>query len=125
VSEGRFKRALRRLTADVDDLEAEELQQRSAREGGTSVAECANRSKVRIVGTVQGTTMRPLAGTPAVEAELYDGTGTVYLVWLGRREIGGIRTGVTISAEGRIGMTGQRRTMFNPDYTILPGAAAT
>ena len=123
MSEGRLRRAFRRLTADMDDLAAEELRARVEQEGAVAIAESPMREKVAVFGTVQGTTLRPLAGVPAVEAELYDGTGSVYLVWLGRRELGGIRTGVTLRAEGRIGQTGQRKTIFNPVYTIVPRKA--
>jgi hypothetical protein len=123
MSEGRLRRAFRRLTADMSELAAEELRARAEQEGAIAIATAPLREKVAFFGTVQGTTLRPLAGVPAVEAELYDGTGSVYLVWLGRREIAGIRTGVTLRAEGRVGQSGQRRTIFNPVYTIVPRKA--
>lgn len=123
MPEGRFRRALRRLTTDDETLEAEELRRRAESVGATSVSDCASRRKVSVLGTVQSTTVRPMAGAPAVEAELYDGTATLYVVWLGRREIGGIRTGVTLLVEGRAGLNRNRRTMFNPAYTIIPSRA--
>ena len=120
MPEGRFRRALRRLTTDDETLEAEDLQRRAGDAGATAVSECANRRRVSVLGSVQSTTVRPLAGVPAVEAELYDGSGTLYVVWLGRRDIAGIRTGVTLLVEGRAGLNNGRRTMFNPAYTIIP-----
>lgn len=123
MGEGRLRRTFRRLTADINELAAEELRERAEQEGAVTIATAPMREKVALFGTVQGTTLRPLAGVPAVEAELYDGTGSVYLVWLGRRDIAGIRTGVTLRAEGRVGQTGQRKTIFNPVYTIVPRKA--
>jgi hypothetical protein len=56
-----------------------------------------------------------------LEAELYDGTATAYVVWLGRRRIEGIRPGVSLVTEGRLGDDdGGRRTMYNPAYRLLP-----
>jgi hypothetical protein len=65
-------------------------------------------------------TLRPRGGVPALEAELYDGTATVYVVWLGRRRIEGIRAGASLVVEGRLGGEASRRTMFNPAYCLMP-----
>ena len=49
-------------------------------------------------------TLRPRGGVPALEAELYDGSGVITLVWLGRRRIAGIAPGRPLEVEGRIGV---------------------
>ena len=123
MAEGRIRRAMRRLTTDDEDLVAESLQQRAAAAGATSAAECGDRSKVTVLGTVKSVTLRPRAGVPAVEVEVYDGTASVFIVWLGRRQIAGIRAGVTLSASGRVGVMSGRKTMFNPSYTIIPAGS--
>ena len=51
--------------------------------------------------------------------ELYDGSGTVTLVWLGRREIAGISPGRQLRATGRITTNGGRRVIFNPRYELV------
>jgi hypothetical protein len=65
-------------------------------------------------------TLRPRGGTPSLEAQLYDGTGTVELIWLGRRRIGGIEPGRSVVAFGLITDCDGRRTMFNPLYELMP-----
>ncbi len=124
MGEGRFKRAIRRMTADVEDLEAEDIQELVAERGAVPIAECPERQPATVVGTVQSVTLRPRAGVPALEAELYDGTQSLFVVWLGRRQIAGIAPGVLMSAHGRVGLNQGRRTMFNPAYEILPRAGS-
>ena len=118
---GRFRRALRRLTADDDELEAADLQEGVERHGACPIADAPERMPVRLHGTLQSVTLRPRGGVPALEAELYDGTATAYVVWLGRRRIEGIKAGSAMVVEGRLGAPTQgRRTIYNPAYTLLP-----
>jgi RecG-like helicase len=120
VSEpGRFRKAVSRLASEDEVLEARDLQQQSASHGATAVTECQNRKQVTVVGTVRSLTLRPRAGTPTLEVELYDGSGTVTLIWLGRREIAGIAPGRQLRAIGRITSAGGRRVIFNPRYELL------
>lgn len=124
MPEGRFRRALRRLTAEDDELHAQALQQHGAAHGATPIAEAPNRSPVLLHGTLQSVTLRPRGGVPALEAELYDGSGTAYVVWLGRRRIEGVRAGATLVVEGRLSDMGDgRRTIYNPIYRLLPSSA--
>jgi hypothetical protein len=121
MPEGRFRKALRRLTADDEDLAAEALAGQAERHGALHIADAPSRTPVCLHGVVQSVTIRPRGGVPALEAELYDGTATAYVVWLGRRRIEGIRPGVGLVAEGRLGDDdGGRRTMYNPAYRLLP-----
>jgi DNA/RNA endonuclease YhcR with UshA esterase domain len=64
--------------------------------------------------------LRPRQGVQALEAELYDGSGTVDLVWLGRREIAGIDPGRRLKVEGLVCTRDGRRSMFNPRYELRP-----
>ena len=54
---------------------------------------CQDRELVTLYGTLRTVMFSPRGGVPALEGELYDGTGTVKLVWLGRRRIAGIHPG--------------------------------
>jgi len=56
-----------------------------------------------------------------MEADLWDGTGHVTLIWLGRREIRGMRPGRKIVAHGRIARIKDERVMYNPSYELRPG----
>jgi len=118
--EGRFRRVVRRLTAETEELDAQELQRRGETAGATPVVECADRAPVTVFGTVRAITIRPRAGVPALEAELYDGSGSVTLVWLGRRTIAGLAAGRQLRATGRITTGEGRRLIYNPRYELIP-----
>jgi hypothetical protein len=117
--EGRFKRAMHRLTAETEQLDAEDLQRAAERHGATRVAECADRVPVTVFGTVRSVTIRPRAGVPALEAEVYDGSGVITLVWLGRRTIAGIGPGRQLRATGRVTSSEGRRLVYNPRYELV------
>lgn len=67
--------------------------------------------------------LRPLAGVPTLEVELYDGSGTVTLVFLGRRRIRGIEPGRSLVARGRLTTRAGRPTLYNPAYELRPVGA--
>jgi hypothetical protein len=116
----RFKKAVRNLTAETKELDAEELQKQAVTSGATTVARCGDRVPVTVLGTVRAMTIRPRAGVPALEAELYDGSGTVTLVWLGRRTVAGLGPGRQVRATGRITTSEGRRLIYNPRYEMTP-----
>jgi hypothetical protein len=115
---GRFRRMITRLTATPEELEAEQLRHDAVVSGATPVADCGDRSKVTVSGTLRTVTLRPRAGVPALEAELFDGSGALSLVWLGRRQIPGIDPGRVLSATGRVSYNEGRPIMFNPRYEL-------
>lgn len=118
---GRLRSALHRLATDKSELDAEELQGRLEIAGATAVASCPDRDRVCVAGTLRTVTLRPRGGVPALEAELWDGSGTVNLIWLGRRRIGGVEPGRSIVVRGRITMADGRRVVFNPVYELRAG----
>ena len=117
---GRFRRLLDRLASSQEDLESEELQEDAQASGCTRIAECHDRQIVRVTGTLRTVTLRPRAGVPALEAELFDGTAPLDVVWLGRRSIVGIEPGRKLIASGRVAMSHGRRVLFNPKYELRP-----
>ena len=114
---GRFRRSLSRW-ASSDDQEAKELKQVSAKAGCCPISEAPDRSRTELQGSLRTVTLRPRGGVPALEAELYDGTGLITLVWLGRRRIAGIEPGRNIKVQGRIGVQDRVRVMYNPRYEL-------
>lgn len=115
---GRLKRALHRFTADLDEADNEALRTVSSTLGAVAVDQCSLGLPVVVCGTLRAVVLRPLAGVPTLEAELYDGTGTVTLVWLGRRRIRGIDPGRTLVASGRLTKRDGKATLFNPEYEL-------
>jgi hypothetical protein len=114
---GRLRRSLSRW-ASSDDIEARDLRDDSARAGCCPIAEAEDRAYVELTGSLNTVTLRPRGGVPALEAELYDGSGAITLVWLGRRRIAGIEPGRRIKVEGRIGVQEKARVIFNPHYEL-------
>ncbi|GAA2155168.1 OB-fold nucleic acid binding domain-containing protein [Kitasatospora kazusensis] len=118
--QGRFRRMLSRLTSSAEELQAEELRQDAAESGCTPIASCGDRELVTVAGTLRTVTLRPRAGVPALEAELFDGSEALDVVWLGRRSIIGIEPGRRLIASGRISHARGRRVLFNPRYELRP-----
>lgn len=119
----RVRRALHRLAAHPGQLDAEQLRHHATTLGAEPVRACSDRDRVCVAGTLRAVTLRPVGGVPTVEAELWDGTGSISLVWLGRRRIGGIGPGRVLVARGRLGSVDGRRVMYNPVYELQPAAS--
>jgi hypothetical protein len=117
---GRLRRMLTRLTSTQEELSAAEERQDAQVAGCTPIARCDDRDLVTVTGTLRAVTLRPRAGVPALEAELFDGTDALDVVWLGRRSITGIEPGRKLIAHGRIGHARGRRVLFNPRYELRP-----
>ncbi|WP_029287746.1 OB-fold nucleic acid binding domain-containing protein [Cellulomonas sp. HZM] len=112
---------LKHLAAGQAEIEADEERADAVRaKGCTPVDQLPVRARARVSGVVRSVTFRPREGVPALEAELYDGSGTLVLVWLGRREIAGIVPGRRLKAEGLVCLVDGRRTVFNPGYELRP-----
>jgi len=119
-----LQRIFKRFTSSQDQLEAEELLEGTQVRGGTPINRCGDRERVTVSGTLRTVTLRPRAGVPALEAELYDGSGTVSLVWLGRRRVPGLEPGRVIVASGRITYHQGGPVIYNPRYELRPVGAA-
>ena len=118
---GRRKSRLRRTLsrwANSTDQHARELRQAVRDSGLVTISEARDRTRVQLSGTLRTVTLRPRGGVPALEAELFDGSGAIILVWLGRRQITGISPGRQLEVEGRIGNQDGVRVMYNPRYEL-------
>lgn len=115
---GGFRGVWSRLATPDSELAADELRDDAERAGCTTLADVPDRAKSRVRGVLKTVTMQPRQGLPALEAELYDGTDSVTLIWLGRRRIVGVDCGRRMVAEGRISALEGRRVMFNPAYEL-------
>lgn len=103
-----------------EGAEANDLQAVCAEVGATPIQSCTKGDVVTACGVINSVTMRPRAGVPAVEVDLYDGSGHLTLVWLGRRQISGIEAGRTVTIYGRITCEGEAATIYNPRYALRP-----
>ena len=116
----RLLASLSRWASSPEREEARELRKDTEKAGLVSIADAPDRRRVVVQGTLPTVTLRPRGGVPALEAELYDGSGSISVVWLGRRRIGGISPGRGIRVVGRIGLQDGARVMYNPRYDLRP-----
>ena len=118
--QGWFQRVLSSVSRSKSELHAENLRTHSRDMGVTQIRDCQPGEPTTVVGVLHSVTLRPREGVPAVEAELFDGSGKVLLVWLGRRQIRGIDPGRGIMVSGRLTCNTDRPTIFNPKYELRP-----
>lgn len=116
---GALLQRLRRLFAPSDEIDAQRARLDAARAGCDSVRDVAERRKVRLTGFISSMVIHPRSAAAAVEADLFDGTGTITLIWLGREKISGIRPGTRLEVTGFAANRGHHRVMYNPRYEIL------
>ena len=115
----RLRRSLSKW-ANATDQEARDLRRTYAESGLDTISEAPDRERVRLRGTLRTVTLRPRGGVPALEAELFDGSGVITVVWLGRRRIAGVSPGRAVEVQGRIGAHEGVRIMYNPRYELIP-----
>jgi RecG-like helicase len=120
-SRGWFARRLERLTADDHTIDAEELRDHAVSAGCEPVADCRKGEVVTVTGRLKSVVYTPREHVPTLEAELFDGSGSVTLVWLGRRRIPGIEPGRTLTAHGRFASFDGRQVIYNPRYELAAG----
>lgn len=116
----RLRQALSRWAAPQQTVHAEAEQEKAVAMGGTPIAELPLRQRATVCGTLRSVTLRPRAGVPALEAELYDGSGSLSLVWLGRRHIAGIEPGRRLRVNGMVTDSEGTMAIFNPGYELVP-----
>ena len=109
-------RRLRRIFSPAEELEAEDLKARSRDCGASPLADCCDRARVKIRGTIRWVTSLDMGG---VEALLTDGTGSIELNWTGRRRLDCITPGCNLVVQGRISPGENGRVMYNPEFEVL------
>lgn len=121
-----LRQVLRSVLASRTELDAGTEQRESLKHGAQPVAGCRIRQRVDVAGVVRSVTYAPAGAAPELLAELYDGTGSIDLLWLGRREIPGIEPGRRMSVTGTLCAPEAGRSrpvLYNPAYRLY--AAAT
>ncbi len=118
TEKGPFRRLVKRLTSDVEELDADDLSEKAEAVGARKDRDCQSGEQVTVCGRVRSVELSPRDAVATLEAELFDGTEGVTLVWLGRRRIPGIEPGRTIMAQGRIAMRDGQKVLYNPYYEL-------
>jgi hypothetical protein len=120
---GRVRTGLRAVLASRAEIEASDEREQAERSGCTAVVEVRDRARVELFGVLRSVTLRPRRGVQALEAELFDGTGAVLLVWLGQRRIAGIEPGRRLRAAGFVSRCSGRPVVYNPRYELAAKSA--
>ncbi|BFU43024.1 OB-fold nucleic acid binding domain-containing protein [Krasilnikovia sp. MM14-A1004] len=115
---GGLRRFFERLTASEAELDAQELQRDSAKCGAVLADQCRRGQIVSVSGRLRTVAYTPRTNLPTLEADLYDGSDVVTLVFLGRRAIAGIEPGRQLTARGRIAIRDERKVIYNPFYEL-------
>lgn len=115
---GYFSRMVRRLTSDVEDLDAADLSANAEAEGAQRACDCRTGEEVTVFGRLRTVELSPSNEVATLEAELFDGSEGVTLVWLGRRKIPGIEPGRTIKVHGRMAEREGHKVLYNPYYEL-------
>jgi RecJ-like exonuclease len=109
---------IRRLTASTNLLDAAELRSEVERLSCCPLGELNRGEVVTVTGRIRSVVYTPKETVPTLEADLFDGSATIALVWLGRRRISGIEPGRRIVARGRVGVHNGRLAIYNPWYQL-------
>ncbi|MGA8332327.1 MAG: OB-fold nucleic acid binding domain-containing protein [Mycobacterium sp.] len=119
AAEGYLRRLTRRLTEDPEQRHAEELRDEAVTTGAQRAIDCQRGQEVTVVGTLRSVECKGKSCPDGVRAELFDGTDTIALVWLGQRRIPGIESGRTLRVQGRLGrLENGTKAIYNPHYEI-------
>jgi RecG-like helicase len=112
-----FRRFFRRMAESDEQRYAEEILAWSAKvPGSVRIAEAQPRSRVKLAGVVRRITVRPLEGHESLEAIVFDGTGEVTVMWMGRRAIRGLSLGTRVIVEGLLAEQRSERRLVNPTF---------
>jgi hypothetical protein len=91
--------------------------------GAIPIAEVEWRRRARVAGRVRSVRIQPWGDAPTLECTLVDATGGLAVVFLGRRQVAGVRPGCHLVAEGVVGAHDGRLAILNPVYELLPPGA--
>jgi len=114
-----------RFTRTQAESEADELLEELNHElqPCSEIGKCQAGELVSLAGTVRSVTLLPKDKAPSFEIELYDGSGSTAIIWMGRRAIPGIVAGRRMTITGRMTNIDGRKTIYNPRYQLKPTRA--
>jgi len=115
----KFRTWLRSFYASDEELAAYELSEQAEIRGSTLIDEIERGETIQVTGVVKTATIRPVNQVPAYEVEISDGSGSLIIIWQGRKHVAGIEPGTRLEVEGRITFLSGKPCLHNPVYKIL------
>jgi hypothetical protein len=117
-----FRKLFQRLTISDAELDRERLRQFcTGLPGVTPIGDARPRQEITVAGEISSLRHVPRAGTPSIEATVNDGSGSLVIVWTGRRNIPGVGPGkrLVLTGRGTPQGSGGRLMVLNPRYELL------
>lgn len=117
-----FRKLLQRLKTTDAQLDRERLRVFCKDVPGVvPIGEAEPRKEFTAAGEISSLRIVPRAGSPSLEATVSDGTGSLVVVWTGRRSIPGVTPGkrLVVSGRGAPHGAGGRLMVLNPRYELL------
>ncbi len=104
-------------------MSAEEIQ--NARENAdwevsSKVSDVRERQQVCLYGVLRSVTYPASAASGSFAATLFDGTGSIEVVWLGRKNVPGIKPGIRLAVQGMVISRANGLCVINPSFQISP-----
>jgi hypothetical protein len=84
------------------------------------VSDARLQARVAVSGIITATQTVTVGRSPAYRCTLADGTGDIYVLFLGRTEVPGLTAGRRVSVTGTAGTRGGRLVIWNPRYWLQP-----
>lgn len=102
--------------------EASETAQAETAEAAVAskVCEVAERQKASLFGVLRSVTFPPPTATGSFSGTLFDGTGSIEVVWLGRKNVPGIKAGIRLAVQGMVISRSNGLCVINPTFQIAP-----
>jgi amino acid transporter len=86
--------------------------------GSTAIGEVRCRQTVKVHGRIQAIRVEPLGGSPSLECTVGDETGSLSVVFFGRRQIEGVAIGAVVTVDGMAIDHHGRLAIVNPVYEL-------
>ena len=115
---------MRSFYASDEELAAYELSEQAEIRGSTLIEELDRGETIQVTGVVKSATVRPNTQVPTYVVEVSDGSGTLIVIWQGRKHVTGVEPGTRIEVEGRITFLSGKPCLHNPVYKILSKEAS-
>ena len=87
--------------------------------GTTPIIDAHWRQKVCVAGRVRSVRVAPQHDAPTLELIIVDASGSISIVFLGRRALAGVSVGTRMTVEGTVGVHKARLAIMNPSYQLL------
>lgn len=119
TAEGFVRRLTRRRTDTPEQRSGEDTTAGTPGTGPQRAIDCHRGQEVTMVGELRSVETHAKGCAGGIRAELFDGTDSVTLVWMGQRKIPGIECGRTLRVHGRLGLLENGdKAIYNPHYEI-------